>query len=321
MPSFWKTCFAAMLIGLAHAAAAQSYPSQPIRLVVPFAPGGGSDIIARILSEPMARQLGQPIVIDNKPGAGATLGADIVAKSRPDGYTLLYTTIGPQITNPFLMKQLPYDPVNDLAPVAMLAELVNVLVVHPSVPARNVRELIEYAKANPGKLNFSSSGVGTSSHLGGELFKSLAGIDIQHIAYKGTGPSLQDLQSGNVQMALDSLATLLPFIKSGRLVALGISSVERNPLLPDAPAIADSLPGYEASTVNYFTARSGTPRPIIDRLNRDIAVVLRIPEIRERLLGLGVVPTVESPEVLGARIIRESAKWKKVIEHSGAKID
>jgi tripartite-type tricarboxylate transporter receptor subunit TctC len=306
---------------LSFPGAAQPYPAQPVRLIVPFAPGGGSDIIARILAEPLSRQLGQPVVIDNKPGAGATIGADFVAKSRPDGYTLLYTTIGPQITNPYLMKKLPYDPVNDLMPVAMLCELVNVLVVHPGVPAKNTRELIDYARANPGKLNFSSSGIGTSSHLGGELFKSLAGVQIQHIAYKGTGPSLQDLQSGNVQMAIDSLATLLPFIKSGRLNALGVSTSSPNGLLPDAPPIAAQLPGYEASTVNYITARNGTPRGIVDRLNQDIGTVLRLPAVRDRLLGMGVVPTVETPEVLAARIVRETEKWKKVIQQSGARID
>ena len=300
---------------------AQTYPSQPIRLVVPFAPGGGSDIIARAINEPLSRQLGQPVVIDNRPGAGATIGADIVAKSNPDGYTVLYTTIGPQITNPYLMKSLPYDPVKDLMPVAMLAELDNVLVVHPSVPARNVAELIAYAKANPGKLNFSSSGMGTSAHLGGELFKSLAGIDIQHIAYKGTGPSLQDLQAGNVQMAVDSLATLQPFIKSGRLVALGIFNTQRNPLLPDAPPIADSLPGYQASTINYFTVRSGTSKAIVERLNRDIAVVLGQPEVRNRMLGMAVTPVIETPEVLAARITREQEKWRRVIQQSGAKVD
>jgi tripartite-type tricarboxylate transporter receptor subunit TctC len=289
--------------------------------VVPFAPGGGSDIIARAINEPLSRQLGQPVVIDNRPGAGATIGADIVAKSNPDGYTVLYTTIGPQITNPYLMKSLPYDPVKDLMPVAMLAELDNVLVVHPGVPARSVAELIAYAKAHPGKLNFSSSGMGTSAHLGGELFKSLAGIDIQHIAYKGTGPSLQDLQAGNVQMAVDSLATLQPFIKSGRLVALGISNTQRNPLLPDAPPIADSLPGYQASTINYFTVRSGTPKAIVERLNRDVSAVLRQPAVRERMLAMAVTPVIETPEVLAARITREQEKWRRVIQQSGAKVD
>ncbi len=310
-----------LLLCIAFPAYSQNYPAQPIRLVVPFAPGGGSDIIARAINEPLSRQLGQPVVIDNRPGAGATIGADIVAKSNPDGYTVLYTTIGPQITNPYLMKSLPYDPVKDLMPVAMLAELDNVLVVHPGVPARSVAELIAYAKAHPGKLNFSSSGMGTSAHLGGELFKSLAGIDIQHIAYKGTGPSLQDLQAGNVQMAVDSLATLQPFIKSGRLVALGISNTQRNPLLPDAPPIADSLPGYQASTINYFTVRSGTPKAIVERLNRDVSAVLRQPAVRERMLAMAVTPVIETPEVLAARITREQETWRRVIQQSGAKVD
>jgi tripartite-type tricarboxylate transporter receptor subunit TctC len=305
----------------ASVALAQNYPQQSVRLVVPFAPGGGSDIMARTLSEPFAKQLGQPVVIDNKPGAGAVIGADIVAKSKPDGYTVLYTTIGPQITNPYLMKQLPYDAMGDLAPVAMIGQLINVLAIHPSVPARNTKEFIQYAKANPGKVNFSSSGIGTSSHLGGELFKSMANLDISHIAYKGTGPALQDLMSGQVQMTIDSLVTLLPFIKSGKLIALGVSSHERSPILPDVPPISDSLPGFESSTVNYMTVRTGTPRSIIDKLNRDMATVLRSAEVHDRFISMGILPVVETPEQLAGRIKRESEKWKRVIEVSGAKID
>jgi len=308
------------LVG-ATVAQAQSYPQQSVRLVVPFAPGGGSDIMARTLSEPFAKQLGQTVVVDNKPGAGAVIGADIVAKSKPDGYTVLYTTIGPQITNPFLMKQLPYDAMADLAPVAMIGLLINVLAIHPSVPARNTKDFIQYAKANPGKVNFSSSGIGTSSHLGGELFKSMANLDISHIAYKGTGPALQDLMSGQVQMTIDSLVTLLPFIKSGKLIALGVSSHERSPILPDVPPISDSLPGFESSTVNYMTVRTGTPRSIIDKLNRDMATVLRSAEVHDRFVSMGILPVVETPEQLAGRIKRESEKWKRVIEVSGAKID
>lgn len=316
-----KWFFVTALAGFCPVAPGQQYPSQPVRLVVPFAPGGGSDIISRVLAEPLSRVLGQPVVIDNRPGAGAVIGADIVAKSKPDGYTLLYTTIGPQITNPYLMKRLPYDPVNDFAPVAMLAQVINVLVVNPGLPARSVRDLIQYAKSNPGKLNFSSSGVGASSHLAGELFKTMAVIDITHVPYKGTGPSLQDLVSGNVQMAIDTLATLLPNIKAGKLRALGVSSGERNPVLPDVPSIADTLPGFEASTINYFTVRNGTPKSIIDHLNKEIAIVLRMPEIHKRLMDMSVIPTIETPEQLGARIKRETEKWKKVIERSGAKIE
>jgi tripartite-type tricarboxylate transporter receptor subunit TctC len=219
------------------------------------------------------------------------------------------------------MKQLPYDAMADLAPVAMIGQLINVLAIHPSVPARNTKDFIQYAKANPGKINFSSSGIGTSSHLGGELFKSMAGLDISHIAYKGTGPALQDLMSGQVQMTIDSLVTLLPFIKSGKLIALGVSSHERSPILPDVPPISDSLPGFESSTVNYMTVRTGTPRSIIDRLNRDMATVLRSAEVHDRFISMGILPVVETPEQLAGRIKRESEKWKRVIEVSGAKID
>ena len=322
MYTHWlKKGLASLTLLGASVALAQNYPQQSVRLVVPFAPGGGSDIMARSLSEPFAKHLGQPVVVDNNPGAGAVIGADIVAKSKPDGYTVLYTTIGPQITNPYLMKQLPYDAMADLAPVAMIGQLINVLAIHPSVPARNTKDFIQYAKANPGKINFSSSGIGTSSHLGGELFKSMAGLDISHIAYKGTGPALQDLMSGQVQMTIDSLVTLLPFIKSGKLIALGVSSHERSPILPDVPPISDSLPGFESSTVNYMTVRTGTPRSIIDRLNRDMATVLRSAEVHDRFISMGILPVVETPEQLAGRIKRESEKWKRVIEVSGAKID
>ena len=320
-PSWLKNGLAALALLSTPWVLAQNYPQQSVRLVVPFAPGGGSDIMARTLSEPFSKQLGQTVVIDNKPGAGAVIGADIVAKSKPDGYTVLYTTIGPQITNPYLMKQLPYDAMADLAPVAMIGQLINVLAIHPSVPARNTKDFIQYAKANPGKINFSSSGIGTSSHLGGELFKSMANLDISHIAYKGTGPALQDLMSGQVQMTIDSLVTLLPFIKSGKLIALGVSSHERSPILPEVPPISDSLPGFESSTVNYMTVRTGTPKAIIDRLNRDLATVLRSAEVHDRFVGMGILPVVETPEQLAARIKRESEKWKRVIEVSGAKID
>ncbi len=300
---------------------AQNYPTQSVRLVVPFAPGGGSDIMARTISEPLGRALGVSVVVDNKPGAGAVIGADMVAKSKPDGYTILYTTIGPQITNPFLMKQLPYDPVGDLVPVASVGQLINVLAVPISLPVKTTKELIQYAKSNPGKVNFSSSGVGTSSHLGGELFKSMSSTEMTHIAYKGTGPALGDLMAGNVQMTIDSLVTLLPLIKSGKLLALGVSSTERSPLLPEVPSVSESLNGFESSTINYLTARTGTPRSVIDRLNKEMGLVLRSTEVQERFISMGIQPLVETPEVLGQRIKKETEKWRKVIEVSGAKIE
>ena len=297
-----------------QASPAQTWPSSPIRLVVPFAPGGGADLMARILADPLSKRLGQPIVIENKPGAGATLGADFVAKAQPDGYTLLWTTPGPQITNPYLMPKLPYDPFKDFTAIATAVTAVNVLVVTPSLPVKSVSELIAYAKANPGKLNFSSSGVGASSHLSGELFKMMAGIDIVHVAYRGSGPALQDLLAGNVQMSIDTVAVLLPHIQAGTLRALGVATIERNPSLPDLPPIADTLPGFDGSSINYINGPAGMPQPVVERLNREINAVLSDPDVRKRMELAGFTPIVESQTALVTRIAQEQDKWKKVIE-------
>ena len=302
-------------------AAAQQYPSRPIRFIVPFAPGGGADVIARSLSDRLAQSLGQPVLVENKPGAGATVGADLVAKSAPDGYTLLYGTPGPQIINPYLMKKLPYDPVNDFAPISRLVVVPNLLVVHPSVPAKTVQELIDLAKAKPNTINFGSAGIGATSHLSGELFKAAAGIQIVHVPYKGTGAALQDLLAGNIQMAIDSIPVYLPYLKSGALRALAVSTPMRSPVLPDLPTIADTLPGFDASAMNYVAARAGTPRPIVDRLNRELNALLAMPEVRDRLLGMGATPMGSTPEELELVIRTESAKWRKVIEISGAKAE
>ena len=305
----------------AGAAHAQNYPARPIRLIVTFAPGGGADLIARTVSDPLARLLGQPVVVDNRPGAGGSIGADLVAKSQPDGYTLLFATPGVQITNPYLMKKLPYDAARDFAAVAMVSVAPNVLVVNPRLPVKSVEELIDLARAQPGKLNFSSAGVGATSHLAFELFNTVAGIQTTHVPYKGTGAALQDLLSGNVQMAIDTVGPMLPHIKSGALRALGVTTPERIPLLPHVPAIAETLPGFEASSMNYICARAGTPHAIIARLNKDINTVVGRPETRDRLLALGAIPASETPEQLDARIRSLAAKWKKVIEMSGASVD
>ena len=304
----------AVVLALATGAQAQSWPSNPIRLVVPFAPGGGADLMARILADPLSKRLGQPIVIENKPGGGATLGADLVAKAAPDGYTLLWTTPGPQITNPYLMPKLPYDPFKDFTAIATAVTAVNVLVVTPSLPVTSVPELIAYAKANPGKLNFSSAGVGASSHLSGELFKMMAGIDIVHVAYRGSGPSLQDLLAGNVQMAIDTVAVLLPHIQAGSLRALSVATVERNPTLPDLPPIADTLPGFDGSSINYINGPAGMPSGIVERLNREINAVLSDPAVQKRMEVAGFTPIVESQPALVKRIAQEQDKWKTVIE-------
>jgi tripartite-type tricarboxylate transporter receptor subunit TctC len=305
---------AALAVLTGGLAFAQGYPTQQIRLIVPFAAGGGSDILARIIAEPLSKRLGQSIVVENKPGGGATVAADLVAKSPPDGYTWLFTTAGPQITNPYLMAQLPYNPFKDFAPVAMLAKSVNVLVVHPGVPAKNVRELIDYAKANPGKLNFSSSGIGASSHLAGELFKQMAEVDIIHVPYRGTGPSTTDLLAGNVHMAIDSASTLLPHIRSGGLRALGFATLERQPAMPELRTIADTLPGFDGSSINYISVPAGTPPAIVERLNREIEVVLSDRDIARRMTELAIAPIIETPAELARRIAEEQQKWKRVIE-------
>jgi tripartite-type tricarboxylate transporter receptor subunit TctC len=297
-----------------QASPTQTWPSSPIRMVVPFAPGGGADLMARILADPLSKRLGQPIVIENKPGAGATLGADFVAKATPDGYTLLWTTPGPQITNPYLIPKLPYDPFKDFTAIATVVTAVNVLVVTPSLPVKSVPELIAYAKANPGKLNFSSSGVGASSHLSGELFKMMAGIDVVHVAYRGSGPALQDLLAGNVQMSIDTVAVLLPHIQAGKLRALGVATIERNPSLPDLPPIADTLPGFDGSSINYINGPAGMPQPVVERLSREINAVLSDPDVRKRMEVAGFTPIVESQTALVTRIAQEQDKWKKVIE-------
>ena len=310
----WLACDAAVSL-------AQDYPVRPIRLIVPFAPGGAADVVARIISAPLGERLGKIVLVDNRPGGGATMGADVVAKAQPDGYTLLYGTPGPQIINPYLMSKLPYDPGKDFAAITRIGVIPSVLVVPASVPAKSVKELIALAKAQPGKFNFASAGIGASSHLAGELFKTMAGVDIVHVPYKGTGPALQDLLAGNVQMAIDSLSVYLPHIKSGALRVLAVSTAARSPLLPEVPPIGDTLRGFDASPMNYIAARAGTPLTIIARLNKEINAVLKMPDVRERLLALGINPAGSTPAELDAEIRSEQVKWKKVIEASGAKAE
>jgi tripartite-type tricarboxylate transporter receptor subunit TctC len=297
---------------------AQSYPSRVIRIVVPFAAGGGSDIVARLVGDRLSKRLQQTVIIENKPGAGAIIGADNVAKSAADGYTLLYATPGPQILNPYLIKSLPYDP-KDFVGVAMLLKSINLMVVSPTVPAKTVRELIDYAKANPGKLNFASSGIGTSSHLAGELFKSMAGIEITHVPYRGNALALQDVLAGTVQISIDAISALLPHARSGALRALGIAALERSAILPEVPTIAETLPGYDASSINYISAPAGTPTPIVERLNHEINTIMAEADVRDRLVELGLIPITESPADLEKRVSEEAQKWKKVIEQMPVK--
>jgi tripartite-type tricarboxylate transporter receptor subunit TctC len=296
-------------------------PTRPLRLVVPFAAGGSADQTARMLAEPMAAALGQPVVVENRPGGGATLGAQLVARAAPDGLTLLYGTPGPQIINPHLMRNLPYDPERDFAPVVGVKRAPNLLCVHPSVAARSVPELIALAKAQPGRLAFASSGVGSSSHLAGEMLKHLAGVDLVHVPYRGTGPATTELLSGNVQVAIDTLSVLLPHARSGALRALAVSTPQRSPLVPELPAIAETLPGFDAAPFNYLAAPAGTPPAAIARLNAVVNAILADPDFRRRMAELGEEPVGGTPEELAGTIRTESARWKAVIAAGGIKVE
>jgi len=307
---------------VAALAAAQTYPTKPIRLVVPFPPGGATDILARDVAQKLTEAWGQSVIVDNRPGAGGNIGSELVAKSAPDGYTLEMGTVGTHAINASLYAKMPYDHVKDFTPVILVAGVPNVLVVNPSLPANSVAELIAYAKANPGKLNFASSGNGTSIHLSGELFKVMAGVQITHIPYKGSAPALQDLVGGQVQMMFDNLPPSLPQIKAGKLRALAVTSAARASALPDVPTLAESgLPGFEASSWFGILAPAGTPAPIVAKLNAEIARYLATPEAKEKLAKQGANAAGGTPDDFAKHIAAETAKWAKVVKDSGAKID
>jgi tripartite-type tricarboxylate transporter receptor subunit TctC len=311
-----------VLTGTSEGAPAQTYPDKPIRLVVPFSAGGTTDILARAVGQKLGEHLGQQVVVDNKPGAGGNIGSDIVAKSAPDGYTLVMGTVGTHAINASLYKKMPYDHIKDFVPVSLVALVPNILVVHPSVPANSVKELIAYAKANPGKLNFASSGNGTSIHLSGELFKTTAGVEMTHVPYKGSAPAVTDLLGGQVQLMFDNMPSALPHVKAGKLKALGVTTAKRFPAAPDIPTIAEAgVPGYEASSWFGVLAPAGTPKEIVNKLSSEIAKILQTPEIKERLLSQGAEPVGNTPDQFTAFIKAETAKWAKVVKESGATVD
>ena len=304
------------------AAHAQAYPSKPIRFVVPYPPGGPLDTVARLLGAKVGESIGQPVVVDNKPGAGGNIGADIVAKSPADGYTILMGAVATHAINPTLYKSIPYDPVKDFAPVTQVASTPNVLVVHPSVPASNVREFIAYAKAHPGALNFGSGSTGSAGHLAGELFKSMAGVQMVHVPYKGAAPAMQDLIGGQIQLMFDNLASSLGQIRAGKVRALAVTTLRRSSLAPDLPTIAESgLPGFDISTWFGVFAPGGTPRPVVQRLHDEFVRALRAPEVQARLKTMGAEPVGNTPQEFAAYIRSESEKYAKVIKASGAKVD
>lgn len=302
------------------ATADDSYPNRPIHLVVPFAPGGGADLNARRIAQPLAEYLKQTIVIENIPGAGGTLGANRVARSTPDGYTLLYTTPGQQMTAPYLIENLPYDAFKSLRAVSHLTAGTNVLVVHKEFPVDSVQALIDYAREHPGEVNFASSGIGSTSHLAGELFKKLADIDIVHVPYRGTGPAAADVVGGRVQMSIDTLSVYLPHIKSGAVRALGVSTLEPNPIAPQIPPIAQTLPGFEASPVNYLTAPGDTPDEIVNRLSEAIHAIAAAPQLQEMFASTGTRLYGSTPSDMEEIVRREQTRWKDVIESAGISV-
>ena len=301
------------------AVAAADYPTRPVTLVVAFTPGGASDVLARILSRKLEQILGQPIVIDNRPGAGGNVAAEAVAHAAPDGYTLFNGNNAILATNAALYKKINFNPETDFAPVGLIGSQANILVVNPALPAKSMDELIALAKANPGKLNFASSGHGLAAHLAGELFKAEAHIEIQHVAYKGAAPALQDVIGGHVQMMFATAASVVGHVKDGLVRPLAVTTLKRTAVLPDVPTIAETVPRYEARTWAGVGAPKGTSPEIIERLNREINAGLRDPAIRTRLTDVGTVPVIFTPAEFGAYIAAESDKWGKVIREAGIK--
>jgi len=298
-----------------------TYPAKPVRLVVPFPPGGTTDIIARATAQKLSEAWGQQVIVDNRPGAAGNIGSELVARSAPDGYTLLMGTVGTHSINPSLYTKMPYDHVKDFAPVILVAGVPNVLVVNPEVPIKSVPELIAYAKANPGKLNFASSGSGTSIHLSGELFKAMTGVQMTHVPYKGSAPALTDLVGGQVQLMFDNLPSSLAFIKAGKLRALAVTSASRAAALPDVPTVAEYVPGFEASSWFGILAPAGTSPEIIAKINGEVAKWLATPEAKEKLSAQGANAAGGSPQDFAKHIQAETAKWAKVVKESGAKVD
>ena len=300
-------------------AAAQGYPNKPIRLVVTFPAAGAPDILARLFAD--KAQLGQPVVVDNVPGAGGNIGADKAAKAPPDGYTLVLGTVGTHSINGALYAKMPYDMVKDFAPVAHIASAPNLLVVTNDLPAKNVAELVTYMKANPDKLSFGSPGIGTSVHVSGELFKSMTGTQMQHVPYKGRQFAIPDLVGGQIQVMFDNMPSALPMAKDGKIRALAQTTLKRSAAAPDIPTVAETIPGFEATTWFAMFAPAGTPREIVLKINAELQRVFKLPDVADKLKTLGLEPWISTPEELAKYQATEIVKWAKVVKDSGAKAE
>ncbi|OZI34816.1 hypothetical protein CAL29_15225 [Bordetella genomosp. 10] len=315
-------CTLGLLSSVAAAPAAADYPNNPIRIVVPFAAGGTSDLVTRILAQAMGAELRVPVIVDNRPGAGGNIGSELVARSAPDGYTLLMGTVATHGINVSLYKSMPFDPVKDFAPISLVASTPSVLEVNPSLPVKSVADLIAYAKAHPGKLYFGSAGNGSSHHLAGELFDSMAGVKMTHVPYRGTAAAVTDTMGGQVQVIFDTLPSAMPFVKSGQLRALAVTSAKRDPALPDLPTLAEAgLPGYEVGSWYGLLAPAGTPPAIVDKIGKVVAGIVHRPDIQQKLQAQGATAVGGTPAEFAAHIASEIRKWRPVVQASGARVD
>jgi tripartite-type tricarboxylate transporter receptor subunit TctC len=317
----FATLLATLAMALASPAMAQTYPAKTIKIVVPFAVGGIADTFARVIGQKLTDAWGQPVVVENRAGAGGNIGADLVAKSPPDGYTFVMGNIGTHAVNPYLTKNMPFDPLRDFVPIAHVLDAEGLLVVHPSVNAKSVADIVMLAKSEPGKLSYASGGLGTTSHLAGELFKSMAKVDVVHVPYKGNSPAITDLLGGQTQMIFATMPTVLPQVKAGRLRAVAVIGQERTPALPDVPTVAETLPGFAVSNWIGLFAPAGTPPEIVNKLNAEVQKIMQQPDVQKRLEteGAKFVPT--TPQTFAAFQRAEAEKWSKAIREAGIKAE
>ena len=318
----WKHGLCAALLCVGGTAIAQGFPNKPVKLIVPFPPGAATDILGRLVAQKLTEAWGQSVVVDNKPGAGSIVGAELSAKAPPDGSTIFMGHIGTHGANPALYSKLPYDPVKDFAPVSLLVTIPNLVAVNPALPVNSIRELIDLAKSRPGALNVASPGVGTSAHLNIALFRSLTGADMTHVPFKGSVAAMQAMVGGDVQVAFDTVTTIMPQARAGKMKVLAVSSRERSPLAPDAPPLNEAgVPGFDVATWFAFFVPAGTPKAVIDKINADTVRILQSKEMTERLQGMGMNIVAGTPEQLAAHVTSEIARWGKVVKEANIKIE
>jgi tripartite-type tricarboxylate transporter receptor subunit TctC len=310
-----------VVAALASPAAAQEWPAKQVNLIVPFSAGGTTDLFGRLLAQHMQKNFGPPFIVENRAGAGGNIGASLVAKAAPDGYTFLVGTVSTHAINPFLYSKMPHDTVKDFQPVSLIARLPNLLVVHPKLPVKTVAELVAHLKANPDKLSYGSSGAGTSIHLAGELFKIKTGTSMTHVPFRSSGDIMNNLTGGHIDLAFDNATLAWPQVQAGRLRALAVTSTGRAPFAPDLPPVADTIPGFEATSWHGVFAPAGTPKPIVDKMAAEMKKILELPDVKEKLAEIGAVASPMTPEDFAKFIDSERAKWADVVKASGARVD